>query len=224
MPAGSYFFRALLRRSISPEIAKSSSVRFARPSSRRFHQSPYHSSSAAVAFRRFTFFFLKVIRRGIFGNKPSWAPSSMTCRVFFDQGLDQDERSVLGQLGLHCLPKLLVALMMQARISSAGLSPTLSNIWVCAVFAKSRNLFLPKPFMPEDFSAWLVLVPLRFAGRSLARTPAFTAIVLLVIAVGIGVNTAVFSVVDAVLLKPLTYPDPDALVRLVTTGDRGQFR
>ena len=60
---------------------------------------------------------------------------------------------------------------------------------------------------------------LRFAGRFLARTPAFTAIVLLVIAVGIGVNTAVFSVVDAVLLKPLTYPDPDALVRLVTTGD-----
>jgi putative ABC transport system permease protein len=62
---------------------------------------------------------------------------------------------------------------------------------------------------------------LRFAVRSLARTPGFTAIVLLVIAVGIGVNTAVFSVVDAVLLKPLTYPDPDALVRLVTTSDRG---
>jgi hypothetical protein len=60
-----------------------------------------------------------------------------------------------------------------------------------------------------------------FAVRSLARTPGFTAIVLLVIAVGIGVNTAVFSVVDAVFLKPLTYPDPDALVRLVTTGDLG---
>jgi putative ABC transport system permease protein len=62
---------------------------------------------------------------------------------------------------------------------------------------------------------------LRFAVRSLARTPGFTAIVLLIIAVGIGVNTAVFSVVDAVLLKPLTYPDPDALVRLVTNSDRG---
>ncbi len=62
---------------------------------------------------------------------------------------------------------------------------------------------------------------LRFAVRSLARTPAFTSIVLLVIAVGIGVNTAVFSVVDAVLLKPLTYPNPQALVQLVTTSDRG---
>ncbi len=64
---------------------------------------------------------------------------------------------------------------------------------------------------------------LRFAVRALARTPGFTAIALLVIAVGIGVNTAVFSVVNAVLLKPLTYPDPQALVQLVTTSDRGPF-
>jgi predicted permease len=62
---------------------------------------------------------------------------------------------------------------------------------------------------------------LRFAARSLSRTPGFTSIALLVIAVGIGVNTAVFSVVNAVLLKPLTYPDPQALVQLVTTSDRG---
>jgi putative ABC transport system permease protein len=64
---------------------------------------------------------------------------------------------------------------------------------------------------------------LRFAVRSLARTPGFTAIALLVIAVGIGVNTAVFSVIDAVLLKPLTYPDPQALVQLVTTSSEGPF-
>jgi predicted permease len=61
---------------------------------------------------------------------------------------------------------------------------------------------------------------LRLTVRSLARTPGFTSIALLVIALGIGVNTAVFSVVDAVLLKPLTYPDPQTLVQLVTTSDR----
>jgi putative ABC transport system permease protein len=64
---------------------------------------------------------------------------------------------------------------------------------------------------------------LRFAVRSLARTPGFTSIAILVIAVGIGVNTAVFSVVNAVLLKPLTYPDPQALVQLVATSDQGSF-
>src|SRR6266850_595675 len=62
---------------------------------------------------------------------------------------------------------------------------------------------------------------LRFAVRSLARTPGFTSVALLVIAAGIGVNTAVFSVVAAVLLKPLTYPDPQALVQLVTTSNQG---
>jgi putative ABC transport system permease protein len=62
---------------------------------------------------------------------------------------------------------------------------------------------------------------LRFALRSLGRTPGFTTVALLVIAAGIGVNTAVFSVVDAVLLKPLAYPDPQSLVQLVTTSNQG---
>jgi len=62
---------------------------------------------------------------------------------------------------------------------------------------------------------------LRFGVRSLARMPGFTSIALLVIAVGIGLNTAVFTVVDAVVLKPLTYPDAQALVQLVTTSSQG---
>lgn len=64
---------------------------------------------------------------------------------------------------------------------------------------------------------------LRFAWRSLKKTPTFTCIAILVIAVGVGVNTAVFSVIDTVLLKPLTYPDPQALVELTNKTPEGNF-
>lgn len=59
---------------------------------------------------------------------------------------------------------------------------------------------------------------LRFARRSLGKTPAITAVVLLTLALGIGATTAIFSVVDAVLLTPLPYPQPDRLVALLDTN------
>src|SRR5262245_35344885 len=55
---------------------------------------------------------------------------------------------------------------------------------------------------------------LRLAGRSLLRSPWFTALAVLILALGIGLNTALFSLVDAVLLRALPFQDPDRLVEI----------
>jgi|SRR5690348_11272049 len=55
---------------------------------------------------------------------------------------------------------------------------------------------------------------LRYALRALARTPAFSAAVILALALGIGGSSAIFSVLENVVLKPLPVPEPDRLMRL----------
>ena len=91
----------------------------------------------------------------------------------------------------------------------------------CAERASSawRTVRHPKGNDNEDspmtiLSHALRSLELRYAMRRLARAPLFTATTLLVLALGIGATTAMFGIVNGVLLRPLPYPDPDRLVAL----------
>lgn len=76
----------------------------------------------------------------------------------------------------------------------------------------------PTPFTLDDI--WR---DLRFGLRSLLRSPGFAVVAILCLALGIGANAALFSVLNAVLLRPLPFTEPDRLVRIFETfGEGGQ--
>jgi len=68
-----------------------------------------------------------------------------------------------------------------------------------------------------------MLSDLKFAVRSLARTPGFTAVAVIALALGIGANTAIFSIINTIFLRPLPYAEPGRLVRLSSTQPEKNF-
>jgi putative ABC transport system permease protein len=72
-----------------------------------------------------------------------------------------------------------------------------------------------------EFALEVFVQDIRYGVRMLLKSPLFTTVAITTIAIGIGANTAMFSLVDAILLRPLPYPDPQRLI-VVGTNQRGE--
>src|SRR6202050_1686751 len=92
---------------------------------------------------------------------------------------------------------------------------------MCAVFADRQTSAIAavwEVLRNAPAVHWDILrQDLRYTARTLGRARGFTAVAILVLALGIGANTAVFSVTDYVLIRPLPFPSPDRLVTLWET-------
>ncbi len=111
----------------------------------------------------------------------------------------------------------------------SGDSPVAARAWFW--WQTMRCLAAPPPVRPNllpvgssqgDPRVRMVFADLRYAFRVMSRTPSFAVAVVSVLALGIGANTTIFSIVNAVLLRPLPFEEPERLVRIFTRTPGGR--
>ena len=123
-------------------------------------------------------------------------------------------RDVADEIDLHLEEKIdeLMAAGLTRQAAAAAARRAFGNVTL--VREESRDVWRSRPL--DD-----VLGDIRYALRQLRRAPSFAAAAILTLAIGIGANSAVFSVVNTVVLRPLPFPSPDRLVSVELMSIRG---
>ena len=123
-------------------------------------------------------------------------------------------RDVADEIDLHLEEKIdeLMAAGLTRAAASAAARRAFGNVTL--VREESLDVWRWRPL--DD-----VLGDIRYAVRQLRRAPSFAGAAILTLAIGIGANSAVFSVVDTVVLRPLPFPSPDRLVSVELMSIRG---
>jgi putative ABC transport system permease protein len=132
-------------------------------------------------------------------------------RRAFDRDLIEAFRDQRRDAARRRIPSILFVLAIVYDLVTQALAEQASSLW--SVFRKRSAPAGEESPMPGSQRV-LNLTELRLAARRLRRVPSFTITTVFVLALGVGATTAVFSVVNGVLLRPLPYPNPGRLVAL----------
>ena len=137
-------------------------------------------------------------------------------RRAFDRDLIEAFRDQRRDAARRRMPSILFVIAIVYDLLTQALAERVSSLW-----SVLRTHSLPEgeePLMSGPQRA-LNFAELRFAARRLRRVPSFSITTVFVLALGVGATTAVFSVVNGVLLRPLPYANPDRLVALTHSID-----